>query len=173
MYKMRLSILVMGIGLLLMASPVLAQEMGFADPHVDYSFSLPEAKWKQVGKPTAISPNVEYVYGDRRDGLLEVRRMTVSKDSLTTDIIRDEETKLQFLPGYVAGKEENFVGRLKGAVFNFEYVYSGRAWGGRYYFLRPNETTVYVLRFSGGKDSLRSLRNQTDQIARTFAIKAG
>ena len=151
---------------------VSAQDMMFSDPNVDYSFTLPDGKWKQVGKPSAISPNVEFVYGDRRDGLLEIRRLTVSKDDLTTDVIRDEEQKLQFLPGYFAGKEENFSGRLKGAIFNFEYVYSGRGWGGRYYFLRPNQTTVYVLRFSGVKDSLRSLRNQTDQIARTFSVKA-
>ena len=89
-----------------------------------------------------------------------------------TDIIQDEEQKkLQFLPGFVAGKQETFSGRIKGAVFNYEYVASGRNMSGRFYFLRANDTTLYMLRFTGQKDSLRSLRNQTDSIARTFAVK--
>jgi len=150
-----------------------AQVTAFADPNVDYSFSLPDAKWKQVVKASAMNPNVEYVYGERRDGLLEVRKLVVGKDSMMADVIRDQEQKLQFLPGFVAGKEETFAGKLKGSVFNFEYVHSGAAMGGRYYFLRANDTTVYVLRFSGLKDSIRSIRNQTDQVARTFAVKAG
>jgi len=150
-----------------------AQVTAFTDPNVDYSFSLPDAKWKQTVKASAINPNVEYVYGERRDGLLEVRKLVVGKDSPMPDIIRDQEQKLQFLPGFVAGKEENFAGRLRGTIFNFEYVHSGAPMGGRYYFLRANDTTVYVLRFSGLKDSIRSIRNQTDQVARTFAVKAG
>jgi hypothetical protein len=170
MRSSKYSVLVL-LATLILAVSASAQDT-FSDPNVDYSFGLPDAKWKITGRPSAVSPNVEYVYGDRRDGLLEVRRLSVSKDSLLTDVIRDEEQKLQFLLGYFAGKEENFSGKLKGSIFNFEYVYSGRPMAGRYYFLRPNETTVYVLRFSGQKESLRSIRNQTDQIARTFTMKA-
>jgi hypothetical protein len=90
-----------------------------------------------------------------------------------SDIIRDEEQKLQFLPGYVAGREENFAGNLRGNIFNCEFVRAGRNMGGRYYFLRAGDTTVYVLRFTGERDRLKSLRNQTDSIARTFQIKRG
>lgn len=150
-----------------------AQVSAFSDPNVEYSFSLPDAKWKQTVKASALNPNVEYVYGERRDGLLEVRKLVVSKDAALTDTIRDQEQKLQFLPGYVTGKEENFAGKLKGSVFNFEYVHSGAAMGGRFYFLRTSDTSVYVLRFTGLKDGLRSIRNQTDQIARTFAVRSG
>ena len=42
---------------------------------------------------------------------------------------------------------------------------------GRIYFLKADSTTVYVLRFTGEKDKLRSIRNQTDSIARSFKIK--
>lgn len=148
-----------------------AQGSSFSDPNVEYSFDLPDARWKMTVKPSATSPNVEYVYGDRSDGHLEVRRMTVAKDALMSDIIRDEEQKLQFRPGYVAGKEESFGGFLKGNAFNFEYVGAGRNMSGRFYFLKANETTVYVLRFTGERDRLRSIRNQTDSIARTFNVK--
>jgi hypothetical protein len=102
-----------------------------------------------------------------------VRKLTVAKDALLADIMRDEELKLQFLPGYVAGREENFAGRLRGSVFNFEFVRAGRPMSGRFYFLKANDTTIYVLRFTGFRDRLRSIRNQTDSMARTFVISSG
>lgn len=143
----------------------------FSDPNVDYTFDVPNAKWKMTAKPSATNPNVGYVYGDRLDGLFEVRALSVNKDTLLTDLIQDEETKLQFKPGFVAGREENFTGKLRGSVYNFEYVTAGKSMSGRFYFLRAADTTVYTLRFTGLKDSLRSIRAQTDSIARSFAIK--
>ena len=154
-----------------LASSAFAQNDAFADPNAGYTFGLPDAKWKMTVKPTATIPNVEYVYGDRIDGHLEVRRLNTQKDSLTPDIVRDEEQKLQFLPGFVAGKDENFAGKLRGIAFNYEFVRAGKPMSGRFYFLRANDTTVYVLRFTGLKDSLRTIRNQTDSVARTFAVK--
>lgn len=149
-----------------------AQGDMFSDPYVNYSFALPDASWKQTVKPSATSPNVEYVNGDRTQGHLQIRKLTVAKDAILTDIIDDEEQKLQFNNrGFVAGKEENFSGRLRGTIFNFEYVASSRNMSGRYYFLRANDTTVYLLRFSGQKDTLRSIRHHTDSIARTFVVK--
>lgn len=155
----------------LVAMPAIAQGDTFSDPMVDYSFQLPDAKWKMTVKPSSTSPNVEYVYGDRLEGHVEVRRLSIPKDSILSDIIRAEEQKLQFRPGFVAGKEEQFTGRMRGVAYNFEYVAAGRSMAGRFYFLKANDTTLYVLRFSGQKDSLRSIRNQTDSIARTFGLK--
>ena len=157
--------------IVLLALTATAQDQVFSDGNVDYSFTLPDAKWKMTVKPSATSPNVEYVYGDRTDGHLEVRKLTVAKDAILTDVIQEEEQKLQFRPGFVAGKEENFLGRLRGSIFNFEYVAAGRSMAGRFYFLRANPTTVYLVRFTGLKDTLRSIRNQTDSIARIFTVK--
>jgi hypothetical protein len=88
-----------------------------------------------------------------------------------TDFVRGEEQKLMFRLGFVAGREENFTGKLRGTIYNFEYVAAGRTMAGRFYFLRANDTTIYTLRFSGSKDSMRSLRSQTDSIARTFTLQ--
>lgn len=149
-----------------------AQGDTFSDPNVDYTFDLPDAKWKMTAKPSATNPNVGYVFVDRNDGSLEVRKMNVAKDTLLTDVIhQDEEKKLQFRQGFVAGREENFTGKLRGSIFNFEYVAAGKNMAGRFYFLRADETTVYILRFQGQKDILRSIRAQTDSIARSFAVK--
>jgi hypothetical protein len=43
---------------------------------------------------------------------------------------------------------------------------------GRFYFLKTADNQMYVLRFTGERDKLKSIRNQTDSIARTFKVKA-
>ncbi len=158
------------LGLFMVVSAV-AQTEKFSDANVEYTFDLPNATWKILSKPSATSPNVEYVYGDRSAGYLEVRKLSVKADDLMSEIIADEETRLKFMQGYVAGKEENFAGNLKGTAFNFEFIRSGRNMSGRFYFLKANPTTVYVLRFTAQKEKLITIRNQTDSIARTFELK--
>ncbi|MEO8041819.1 MAG: hypothetical protein ABI646_04320 [Acidobacteriota bacterium] len=167
----RVSILFSVIVTALSVVTALGQTEPFSDPNVDYSFDVPDAKWKMTVKPSATIPNVEYVFGDRNDGHLEVRRLKASKDTVLADVIRDEEQKLQFLPGFVAGPGESFAGRLRGSVFNFEFVRAGRPMSGRFYFLRAPDGSVYVLRFTGFRDKLRSIRNQTDSMGRTFDLR--
>lgn len=163
----RFSFVLMIVAGLFLTVSVSAQNKTFSDSNVEYTFDIPVANWILTNK----SPNVEYVYGDKKDGHFEVRKLSVKSGDMMDSIIRDEEQKLQFLPGYVAGKEENFQGAYSGKVFNFEYVRTSRNMSGRYYFLKVNNTTVYVLRFAGNRDKLRSIRNETDLIARTFKFK--
>src|SRR5215467_6530120 len=99
MRSKRLHIL-LAFGLCLLFTGVISAQNSFVDPSVEYTFELPDARWKMTSKPSATSPNVEYVFGDRIDGQLEVRKMSVAKDAMLTDVIRGEEQKLQFRPGY-------------------------------------------------------------------------
>ena len=168
--KLRKFLSVFALNLLLVVS-LFAQNETFSDPNVEYTFDLPDAAWKMTSKPSTLSPNVEYVFKDRSDGYMEVRKLSIKSNQMLGDIIREEETKLQFMPGYVAGKEENFQGALDGRVFNFEFVRSARNMSGRFYFLKAKDDTVYVLRFTGERDKLRNIRNQVDSIARTFKVK--
>ena len=103
---------------LLLSVSAFAQTTTFADANADYTFDLPQANWKMTVKPSATSPNVEYVYDERQNGHLEIRKQTLKSGALLADLIRDEEQKLQFLPGYVAGKEETFNGTFDGKIFN-------------------------------------------------------
>lgn len=164
-----LFVMCLGVG----AAAVSAQDKKiFSDPNVDYTFEIPEDLWKIVVKPSNLSPNVEMVYGDRQDGYLEVRKIVTNEEEMLSDVItREQDQKLQFLPGYVAGKEENFAGNLKGKVFNYEFVRSGKNMSGRIYFLKADPKTIYVVRFTGLRDKLKAIRNQTDLIARTFQVK--
>lgn len=151
----------------LSAVSVFAQTERFSDPNVEYSFDIPDERWKMTVKPSATNKSVEFVFVDRNDGHLEVRRIASPRATKISDVIREEEAKLQFMTGYVPGKEEPFGGKLTGAVFNFEFVRAGRPMAGRYYFLRSDDS-VYILRFTGFRDKLRSIRHHTDIIGRTF-----
>jgi hypothetical protein len=42
---------------------------------------------------------------------------------------------------------------------------------GRTYYLQADSRTVYALRFTGMRDKLARIRNQTDQIARSLKLK--
>jgi hypothetical protein len=157
--------------MLIFAFCAFAQSETFSDVNCDYTFDLPNPMWKMVAKPTVTSPNVEYVHNDRFDGNLEVRKISIKTDELVSDvIIRETEQKLQFLPGFVNGKEQDFSGKLKGRVFNYEYVKAGKNMSGRFYYLRSDDT-IYVLRFTGLREKLLAIRNETDSIARTFKLK--
>jgi hypothetical protein len=160
------------IALAFLVAGASAQIKPFTDINADYTFDVPEPTWRVTVKPTALSQNLEMVYGERLEGLLEIRRTKTEEDEPIADVIlREQEQKLQFLPGYVTGKEENFAGALKGKVFNYEFVKAGKNMSGRIYFLRTDAQTVYQIRFSGYRDKLRVIRNQTDIIARTFKMK--
>jgi hypothetical protein len=136
----------------------------------EYSFDLPNATWRVIsGKD---EPETELVYGDRNDGFLEIRKISTAPNATLADVIdREQNQKLQFLPNYVNGKEENFKGNLSGKVANYEFTKSGNPMIGRAYFLQSDIQTVYVLRFTGARDKLRLIRNQTDSIVRTFNVK--
>jgi hypothetical protein len=160
------------IFMLVFAFCAFAQTTTFSDVNCDYTFELPDLTWKMVAKPTVTSPNVEYAYGDRFAGNLEVRKISAKADDLVSDLIlRETDLKLQFWQGFVNGKELDFSGKLKGRVFNFEYVKNAKSMSGRFYYLRADDETVYVLRFTGLREKLLAIRNQTDSIARTFKLK--
>ncbi len=162
----------LSVGLIVVATAVSAfAQKDFENANVEYLFTLPSDTWKMTGEPSENSPNVEFVYNFKKDGHFEIRKIKIEPNTLFGEIIRKDEQKLQFKPGYVAGKDENFRGAFSGRVFNFEYVRSGRNMSGRFYYLKIDSTTVYAIRFTGRKNKLRSLRNETDSIARTFRLK--
>lgn len=143
-----------------------AQTRSFSEDGIEYTFEIPHEKWKLVSR----APYTNLVFGTSREGDLEIRKITAPAAKPLIDVMKDEEESLQFVPGFVAGKDETFNGILRGSVYNYEFVKSGRPMAGRFYFLRSGDT-VYVLRFTGYTNNLRSLRVQTDIIARTFQIK--
>jgi hypothetical protein len=155
----------------LMAPAVLAQQL-YTHDKVDYTFELPSATWKSITEPDAAHEYPEFVYGDRLDGYLTIRKEIVDAGITAGELARrDQDLKLRFLPGFVEGKQEPFNGRLDGVTISYEFVRTGKPMLGRTYYLQADNRTIYALRFTGLKDKLSRIRNQTDLIARTFKLK--
>jgi hypothetical protein len=160
---------------LMLVLPALAQEDGaqkYTNERLEYTLELPNARWRALTRPDSVHNHTEFIYGDRSDGLLRVRKEVVDAGTNAKDVARrDHDLKLRFQPGYVEGKEENFAGRINGVTSAYEYTGGGKAMIGRIYYLQADNRTIYVLHFTGARDKLSLLRNQTDSIARSFQLK--
>jgi hypothetical protein len=56
-------------------------------------------------------------------------------------------------------------------TLSYEFTERGKPMAGRTYYLQGDSSTVYVLRFTGMRDKLFRIRNQTDLIARSLRLK--
>jgi hypothetical protein len=160
---------------LMLTLPALAQEEGaqkYTNERLEYTLELPNAKWRALTRPDSVHNHTEFIYGDRSDGLLRVRKEVVDAGTSAADLARrDHDLKLRFQTGYVEGKQERFVGRMSGVTSAYEYTGGGKAMTGRIYYLQADNRTIYVLHFTGARSILSLLRNQTDSIARSFQLK--
>ena len=155
----------------LMTTAALAQQT-YTHDKVEYTFELPSATWRSILEPDAGHEHPEFVFGDRLDGYLTIRKEIVEAGTTPTEVARrDQDLKLRYLPGFVEGKQEPFNGRLDGVTISYEFVRTGKPMLGRTYYVQADSRTIYALRFTGLKDKLSRIRNQTDLIARTFKLK--
>jgi hypothetical protein len=167
--KRLLIVVVVMLGLF---APVATAQQLYSHDKVAYTFELPSATWRAILEPDAGHEHPEFVYGDRLDGYLTIRKEVVDAGTGPSELARrDQDLTLQYLPGFVPGKQESFNGRLDGVTMSYEYVRGGKTMLGRIYYLTADNRTVYALRFTGLRDKLGRIRNQTDLIARTFKLK--
>jgi hypothetical protein len=156
-----------------LAAAAVVQTQTFTNASVDYSLELPSATWRVVSEPDSLHQHAEFIYGDRNDGYLQIRKEVVDANVNAAELARrDQDQRLRFLPGYVDGpKQETFAGRLNGVTYSYEFTSGGKPMAGRLYYLQADNRTIYVLRFTGMRDKLSRIRNQTDLMARTFHLK--
>lgn len=161
----RLSAAVLALGLFLSVAPAQSKD--------DYRFDLPSGWEQSQYTDGATIERIEYIYRDRNDALLKVKRMRVNPSDRTDDIAnRDIDVSVKIFPGYVRGKSEAFGGGANAGVFiQFDFTKAGKPMLGRYYYLRSDESTLWVLQFTGNRSVLGPLRNETDQMARSFQQK--
>src|SRR5215203_628984 len=165
-------ILIFTLLLIGLFTPAALAQQVYTHEKVDYSFDLPSATWRAILEPDAAHEHPEFVYGDRLDGFLTIRKEVVDAGTSAAEVARrDQDLRLRFLPGFVEGKQENFDGRLDGVTMSYEFVRTGKPMLGRTYYLQADPRTIYALRFTGLRDKLSRIRNQTDLIARTFKLK--
>ena len=165
-------ILVSALILMALTAPVALAQQTYTHEKVEYTFEIPSATWRSILEPDAAHEHPEFVYGDRLDGFLQIRKEVVDAGTTPSELARrDQDLKLRFLPGFVEGKQEPFNGRLDGVTMSYEFVRTGKPMLGRVYYLQADNRTIYSLRFTGLRDKLARIRNQTDLIARTFKLK--
>jgi hypothetical protein len=174
----RLAITFLGLFVLAAVSPAtphlraVTQEHSYSSPKVNYVVDFPSAVWRLIDEPNEMHQHAEFVYGDRNDGYLRIRKETLDEGLTVKEFAhRDQDQKERFRPGYVDGKEEDFPGRLSGVTMSYEFTQAGKPMAGRSYYLQGDSRTVYVLRFTGMRAKLLPIRNQTDLIARSLRLK--
>jgi hypothetical protein len=151
---------------------VQAQEYSYTGPKVEFAVDFPSATWRKVGEPDDVHKETEFIYGDRNDGYLRIRKEVLEDGLKLEDFVhRDQDQRTRFLPGFVDGKQESFNGRLDGFTASYEFTQAGKPMAGRTYYLQSDPHTVYILRFTGLRQKLLSIRNQTDAIARSLKVK--
>lgn len=175
---MRSAITFLGLFLLVTLTPSAshlsssAQERSYSSEKVNYVIDLPSPTWRLIDEPAELHQHAEFVYGDRNDGYLRIRKEALAEGLTVEEFARrDQDQKERFRPGYVDGKTDKFAGRLLGFTSSFEFTAAGKPMAGRSYYLQGNSGTVYVLRFTGMRDKLLRIRNQTDLIARSLRLK--
>jgi hypothetical protein len=165
-------IVALSVVLLVLAMQIATAQQLYTNDKVEYTFELPSATWKAISEPDNARDHPEFVYGDRLDGYLTIRKEVVDAGTTASEVARrDQDLTLRFLPGFVEGKQDPFDGRLDGVTMSYEFVRSGKPMIGRTYYLQADNRTIYALRFTGLRDKLARIRNQTDLIARTFKLK--
>jgi hypothetical protein len=158
--------------LIAVSSGTAAAQASYTSEQGDYTLELPSDVWRAISEPDAAHEHAEYVYGDRLNGYLQIRKEVVDAGTSPSDLAhRDRDQKFRFHPGFVEGKEESFSGRLKGVTVSYEFIKTGKPMMGRIYYLQADNRTIFALRFTGLRDKLGSIRNQTDFIARSFKLK--
>ncbi len=162
------SLLLLAVGLMAFGSIAAAQSsQEFVDKEGTFKLTL-AGDWKAVSYSDAVGrQKTEFVYRDRSEGLLKVSRENLSGS--LGDLIRQEEENLRvYRSGFEGANRETFGGgKLSGVRLSFYSVDSGRRTANTHYYLQ-DKNAVWVLRFSGKRGALDTIRNLTDQIARSF-----
>jgi hypothetical protein len=140
----------------------------FEDPAGKYKITL-LGEWRAVSYNDAVGrPKTEFVYRDRREGLLRISKESLGGGSLESTVRAEEENLRTYRLGFERAATEPFGGGpLRGLRFSFFATEGGRPVASTFYYLEEGGS-VWVLRFTGRRGSLDMNRNLVDQIARSF-----
>jgi hypothetical protein len=141
----------------------------FKDPGGKFRITL-LGDWRAVSYSDAVGrEKTEFVYRDRSEGLLKITRESLGGGSLESKVSQEEESLRLSRPGFERAASEAFGGgALRGVRFSFYSNDGGRRMAATHYYLQDGNS-VWVLRFSGRRGSVDTIRNVTDQMARSFS----
>src|ERR1041384_5188076 len=92
--------------LIALAAPAVLAQQTYTHDNVEYTFEIPSPTWRSILEPDAAHEHPEFVYGDRLDGYLTIRKEVVDAGTSPSDLARrDQDLRLRFLPGFVDGTQ--------------------------------------------------------------------
>jgi hypothetical protein len=140
----------------------------FTDPAGKYKITL-IGDWKAVSYNDAVGrAKLEFVYGDRSEGLLKITKEKLNGVNLAGKVREEEENNKMYRAGFERASTEQFdAGTLDGRRLAFYTADGGRKSASAFYFLQDGDY-VWVLRFTGRRGVLDTIRNVTDRMARGF-----
>jgi hypothetical protein len=166
------------LGVLLLAGitiHVLAQSpLEFDDPDGLFHLTLPPGWVPITTTDLAGKQQLELiVFRVRENGALKIRRVPVDKSVDTLEFAKkDENERLRFLLAYDPVSIQKFTANGPAALISYNFNNAaGQKMTGRTYYVRANETTVFILNFTGNRNTLGVIQNQTDLIARSLKGK--
>ena len=110
----------------------------YTSQKVEYIVDFPSPMWRLVDEPDEMHQHAEFVYNDRNDGYMRIRKEKLDEGLTVREFARrDQEQKVRFLPGYVDGKEDSFTGRMTGVTVSYEFTQAGKPMAGRTYTFKP------------------------------------
>ncbi len=155
--------------LLLVSFPALGvqSENEHLDKTAGFKLSL-QGDWRPVSYDDAVGRRkTEFVYRDRSEGLLKVSKQRLN-GSLADLVKQEEETLRLYRAGFERASSESFGGgSLEGYRLSFYTADGGRQTASTFYFLQDKDA-VWVLRFTGKRGTIDTIRNVTDKLARSF-----
>ena len=143
----------------------------YKDPSGRFQLEL-MGDWRAVSYNDAVGrPRTDFVYRDRREGLLKITKEARSGSSLQDMVRTEEETLRTYRPGFERAATEPFGGgKLRGLRLSFYSTVGGRQVASTHYYLEDGDS-VWVLRFVGRRGAIDAIRNITDQMARSFQLR--
>lgn len=162
-------LLLIAILLVVIPSALAQNAHEFTDPSGQYKMTL-IGEWRAVSYDDAVGRHrTEFVYRDRSEGLLKITRETLP-GALTDAVRQDEENLKIYRSGFERSSSEQFGGgAMTGIRLSFFSTEGNRKMANTYYYLQ-DKNAMWVLRFTGKRGSLDTVRNITDQVARSFRI---
>ena len=66
-------------------NPAAAQEQNYSNSKYNYTLQLPSGVWRLISEPDEIHQHAEFVYGDRNDGFLRIRKEALEEGLTSID----------------------------------------------------------------------------------------
>lgn len=153
-----------------------AQEL-FEEPDGKFTIELPNGWIAFVNRDAAGRSDYSISFNKiRENGYLKIKELESAPPQAEIMEVakKDENETVRFQPGYDKLTLENFAAGTgkSGAVLTYDYkTVSGQPVSGRNYYIRAGSDKYFVLKFTGRRNTLPTLRSQTDAIARSFKLK--